>query len=77
MVYKYALRLFEKLSELQNYLLHMQDRSAWMSEYNVRHNFSSPSRVYELTHNTPLYINELSAMAREAYEVMFDVFDEV
>ncbi|XP_036233204.2 hexosaminidase D isoform X2 [Bactrocera oleae] len=76
MVYKYALRLFEKLSELQNYLLHMQDRSAWMSEYNVRHNFSSPSRVYELTHNTPLYINELSAMAREAYEVMFDVFDE-
>uniref|UniRef100_A0A034W755 Hexosaminidase D n=2 Tax=Bactrocera dorsalis TaxID=27457 RepID=A0A034W755_BACDO len=76
MVYKFALRLFEKLSELQNYLLHTQDRSAWMSEYNVRHNFSSPSRVYDVTHNTPLYINELSAMAREAYEVMFDVFDE-
>lgn len=76
MVYKFALRLFEKLSESQNYLLHVQDRSAWMSEYNVRHNFSSPLRVHELTLNTPIYINELCAMAREAHEVMFDVFDE-
>ncbi|XP_054739999.1 hexosaminidase D [Anastrepha obliqua] len=76
MVYKFALRLFDKLVELQNYLLHVQDHSAWMSDYNVRHNFSSPLRVRELTLNTPGYINELSAMAREAYEVMYEVFDE-
>ncbi|CAD6991733.1 unnamed protein product [Ceratitis capitata] len=76
MIYKFALRLFDKLTELQNYLVHVRDRSAWMSDYNVRHNFSSPLRVHELTFNTPSYINELSTMAREAHEVMFEVFDE-
>ncbi|XP_036322722.1 hexosaminidase D isoform X2 [Rhagoletis pomonella] len=76
MVYKYALRLFDKLVEVQNYLLHVKEQSAWMSDYNVRHNFSSPLRVRELTINTPNYLNELSGMAREAHEVMYEVFDD-
>ncbi|XP_067620596.1 hexosaminidase D isoform X2 [Eurosta solidaginis] len=76
MVYKFALRLFDKLTELQSYLMHVQDRSAWISDYNVRHNFSSPLRAHELTFNTPNYINELVAMGREAHEVMYEAFDE-
>ncbi|XP_037949097.1 hexosaminidase D [Teleopsis dalmanni] len=75
-VYKFALRLFEKLVEVQNYLSHVKDKSAWLSDYNLRHNFSSPIRVRSLTTNTPPLINELTGMAKEAHQIMIDIFDE-
>lgn len=75
-VYKYMLQLFEKLHEVANYLTHVQTRSAWMSDYNVRHNFSSPIRVRELISSTPHYIEDLSYFARQAHKVFDDIFDE-
>ncbi|KAH8343665.1 hypothetical protein KR059_003336 [Drosophila kikkawai] len=76
MVFKYALRLFDKLAEIRIYLEKTRDQSAWLSDYNVRHNFSSPLRVRELTVRTPVLIEELRAMAREAQQLLWEVYDE-
>jgi len=76
MVFKYALRLFDKLAEMGLYLQQTREQSAWLSDYNVRHNFSSPLRVRELTARTPMLIEELRAMAREAQQLLWEVYDE-
>ncbi|XP_073826444.1 hexosaminidase D-like isoform X3 [Musca autumnalis] len=74
--YKYSLRLYGLLSEIQMYLNQVQEHSAWMSDYNVRHNFSSPIRVHELTQKTPIYISELQGMSRQAQELLYEIFDK-
>ncbi|XP_065363115.1 hexosaminidase D [Calliphora vicina] len=74
--YKFSLRLFDMLSEIEVYLQQVQEKSAWMSDYNVRHNFTSTIRVHELTHKTPIYISELQGMARQANELLYETYDE-
>ncbi|XP_030565277.1 hexosaminidase D [Drosophila novamexicana] len=76
LVFKYALRLYDKLAEVRNYLQQTREHSAWLSDYNVRHNFSSPLRVQELTARTPQLIEELRAMARESQQLLWEVYDE-
>lgn len=76
LVFKYALRLYDKLVEVRNYLQQTREHSAWLSDYNVRHNFSSPLRVQELTARTPQLVEELRAMAREAQQLLWEVYDE-
>ncbi|XP_032596423.1 hexosaminidase D [Drosophila grimshawi] len=76
LVFKYALRLYDKLSEVRNYLQQTKEHSAWLSNYNVRHNFSSPLRVLELTARTPQLIEELRVMARESQQLLWEVYDE-
>lgn len=75
--YKFSLRLFDMLNEIEVYLQQVQEKSAWMSDYNVRHNFTSTIRVHELTHKTPIYISELQGMARQANELLYEIYDEV
>ncbi|ALC46773.1 CG7985, partial [Drosophila busckii] len=76
LVFKYALRLYDKLAEVGMYLQQTREQSAWLSDYNVRHNFSSPLRVLELTARTPQLIEELRVMAREAQQLLWEVYDE-
>ncbi|KAH8294808.1 hypothetical protein KR018_003329 [Drosophila ironensis] len=76
LVFKYALRLFDKLAEVGLYLQQTQDQSAWLSDYNIRHNFSSPLRVRDLTARTPMLIEELRTMVREAQQLLWEVYDE-
>ncbi|KAH8311568.1 hypothetical protein KR044_006961 [Drosophila immigrans] len=76
LVFKYALRLYDKLSEVGVYLQQAKEHSAWLSDYNVRHNFSSPLRVHELTVRTPQLIEELRGMARESQQLLWEVYDE-
>ncbi|XP_026850248.1 hexosaminidase D isoform X1 [Drosophila persimilis] len=76
MVFKYALRLYDKLAEVGVYLQQTREQSAWLSDYNVRHNFSSPLRVHELIARTPILIEELRAMAREAQQLLWEAYDE-
>ncbi|KAH8326493.1 hypothetical protein KR067_009046, partial [Drosophila pandora] len=76
LVFKYAHRLFEKLAESKLYLQQTKEQSAWLSDYNVRHNFSSPLRVRELTARTPMLIEELRTMSREAQQLLWEVYDE-
>ncbi|XP_062124668.1 hexosaminidase D [Drosophila sulfurigaster albostrigata] len=76
LVYKYAMRLYDKLSEVNVYLQQAREHSAWLSDYNVRHNFSSPLRVHELTVRTPQLIEELRGMARESQQLLWEVYDE-
>ncbi|XP_030374349.1 hexosaminidase D [Scaptodrosophila lebanonensis] len=76
LVYKYALRLQDKLMEVGVYLQQTRENSAWLSDYNIRHNFSSPLRVRELTARTPMLIEELLTMAREAQQLLWEVYDD-
>ncbi|XP_017040214.1 hexosaminidase D [Drosophila ficusphila] len=76
MIYKFAMRLLEKLSEIGVYLQHTREESAWLSDYNVRHNFSSPLRVRDLTARAPMVIEELRMMAREAQQLLYEVYDQ-
>ncbi|KAH8338967.1 hypothetical protein KR074_010000, partial [Drosophila pseudoananassae] len=76
LIFKYAQRLFDKLAEIRVYLQQTKDQSAWLSEYNVRHNFSSPLRVRDLTARTPMLIEELRTMSREAQQLLWEAYDE-
>ncbi|XP_068155370.1 hexosaminidase D [Drosophila tropicalis] len=76
LIYKYALRLYGKLQEISTYLQQTREHSAWLSDYNVRHNFSSPLRVRDLILHTPRLIEEMRSMVGEAQQLMWEVYDE-
>lgn len=75
-VYKHISRLSEKLTETRNYLATVRAKSAWMSDYNIRYNFSSPNRIRDITSNTPRYIEDLKDLAQETRKIMDDIYDE-
>nr|CAD7447511.1 unnamed protein product [Timema bartmani] len=47
----------------------------WMTDYNIRRNFSSPLRVDELMAEHPRVYHSLTALARSARDAMEEVFD--
>lgn len=59
------------------YLHHVQDRSAWMSAYNLRHNFSSILIVKAKTEQTQLFLRELITLSKEAEQLLYHIYDKV
>lgn len=47
-----------------------------MTDYNIRHNFSSPIRVDELTMDATRLKNSLDTLTMNANEAMHDVYDK-
>ncbi len=62
-------------SEAREYIDSLKFKKGWMTEFNVRHNFSSPIRVDELTVDASRLKNSLSSLANNAEEAMRDVYD--
>ncbi|KAL9890922.1 hexosaminidase D isoform 1-T1 [Glossina fuscipes fuscipes] len=74
--YQFSLRLYDKLAEIQMYLHHVQDKSAWMSTYNLRHNFSSILIVKAKTEQTQLFLQELITLSKEAEQLLYHIYDK-
>lgn len=54
----------------------VRKKKAWMTEYNVRHNFTTPLRLNELMQDHSRMLHSALGMARQAKEAMSEVFDE-
>lgn len=46
-----------------------------MTEYSMRHNFSSPARVDELMRDLPYMAGSLNALAKQTMETLKSVYD--
>lgn len=74
--FRLTYRLQTTENEALEYLKLTNRQKGWMTAYNVRHNYSLPLRVDELTSELPRVYHGLIALARSAVEAMSDVFDE-
>nr|XP_023018796.1 hexosaminidase D-like [Leptinotarsa decemlineata] len=50
-------------------------RKGWMTSYNIRHNYSLPLRVDELTIDLPRMYHGMMSLARSAVDSMTEIFD--
>lgn len=68
-------RLQNMETEAREYLDLTRRQKGWMTAYNVRHNYSLPLRVEELTADLPRVYHGMINLARSAADAMVDVFD--
>lgn len=74
-VFRFVHHLTLTVTESREYIESLKFKKGWMTAYNIRHNFSSPIRVDELTVDATRLRNSLSTLANNAEEAMRDVFD--
>lgn len=74
-VFRLTYRLHNTESELLDYLKMTVHHKGWMTAYNVRHNYSLPLRVDELTSDLPRIYHSLLALTRAAYDTMNEIYD--
>lgn len=76
-IYLFAAKLQHSLQEARFYLHRMQEDSAWMSDYNVRHGFSSNLAVENILRQTNDYIVNLRELLTEFQKLFHDIYDKV
>lgn len=69
----YRLHTIEK--EVKEFLEVTTRSKGWMTDYNVRRNFSSPLRVNELMSDYSRIYNTLTSLVRHAKESLDGIFD--
>ncbi|XP_037036427.1 hexosaminidase D isoform X2 [Bradysia coprophila] len=75
-IFRFVHHLTAVTSETREYIDSLKYKRGWMTEYNIRHNFSSPIRVDELTADAMRLKNSLDTLANNANEAMHDVYDK-
>ncbi|XP_063231562.1 hexosaminidase D [Bacillus rossius redtenbacheri] len=73
--FRLTYRLHAAELEVKEYLESVTLSKGWMTDYNIRRNFSSPLRVDELMADHPRVYHTLTTLARSAREAMEDAFD--
>ncbi|KAJ8964554.1 hypothetical protein NQ314_004855 [Rhamnusium bicolor] len=68
-------RLHNIETEATEYLDITKRQKGWMTAYNIRHNYSLPLRVEELTADLPRVYHGMISLARSAVDAMIDLFD--
>ncbi|XP_049533546.1 hexosaminidase D [Anopheles darlingi] len=74
-IYRFALRLTALLAESNEYIEDIKQHRGWLTDYNIRHNFSSASRVDELLGENYRLLNSVSNLARNAGSTLAEVYD--
>ncbi|CAH1118945.1 unnamed protein product [Phaedon cochleariae] len=74
-VFKLMSRFNSLEIEAKEYLDVTKRQKGWMTSYNVRHNYSLPLRVEELTIELPRMYHGMISLARSGVESMTDIFD--
>lgn len=74
--FRLTYRMHSTEIEVMEYLRMTKRHKGWLTEYNVRHNYSLPLRVDELTSDLPRIYHGLISLARTAADCMNEVFDE-
>lgn len=67
-------RLESSIAESREYLDNIRYKRGWLSANNIRHNFSSPIRVEELTFDIGHHLNSLFSLTRGAYNIFADIY---
>lgn len=71
---RYATRLESTLIEVQQYLFSVRFKRGWLTDINIRYNFSSPIRVDELAFDVERHQATLIALSKGAYDVFSDIY---
>lgn len=75
-LFRLTYRLHSAEAEVQDYIKSTRQQKGWMTDYNVRHNYSLPLRVDELTGELPRIYHGMLTLAKSAVDAMEDVYDE-
>ncbi|CAH0555240.1 unnamed protein product [Brassicogethes aeneus] len=73
--FRLTYRLHSTEKETNEYLHLTKKQKGWMTDYNIRHNYSLPLRVEELTNELPRVYHGMISLARSAADAMLDIFD--
>ncbi|RZC42360.1 hexosaminidase D [Asbolus verrucosus] len=73
--FRLTYRLHTMENEVEEYLKSTKKHKGWMTDYNVRHNYSLPLRVDELTGDLPRIYHGTTSLVRSAIDAMIDIFD--
>ncbi|XP_066996937.2 hexosaminidase D [Anabrus simplex] len=74
--FKLTHRLHAAEQEVKEFLESVTHSRGWLTEYNVRHKFSSPLRMDELMADHPRVYHTMTALVRSARDALEDVFDK-
>ncbi|XP_026470991.1 hexosaminidase D [Ctenocephalides felis] len=74
--FKLIQRLEMAHSETQTFLETTKVNRAWMTDYNIRRNYSAPLRIDELMADSSHILASLTSVARSAPNAMEDIFDD-
>uniref|UniRef100_A0A2P2I1L9 beta-N-acetylhexosaminidase n=1 Tax=Hirondellea gigas TaxID=1518452 RepID=A0A2P2I1L9_9CRUS len=69
-------RLDSTRRDVDSYVERVTRSRAWITDYNRRHNFSSPMRVVEDLEELPDRIHAVTSLIKSAREALIDWFDE-
>ncbi|XP_053680565.1 hexosaminidase D [Anopheles nili] len=75
MIYRFMLRLTTVMAETGEYSEAIRQRRGWLTDYNIRHNFSSAARVDDLLGDNYRLLNSVSNLARTAASTLADAYD--
>ncbi|KAL7034425.1 hypothetical protein ACKWTF_007961 [Chironomus riparius] len=74
-IFRLINRLSALSSEARQFIDSIKFSRGWLSDYNIRHNFSSSSRIIELLDDQPRLLASLINLARNLSEQMEEMFD--
>lgn len=68
-------RILRLEKEIEEFVLLTTKRKGWLTEYSVRHNYSSPARIDELLRDLPYLSGSLNAVAKQTMDMLRHIFD--
>ncbi|KFB51952.1 hypothetical protein ZHAS_00020120 [Anopheles sinensis] len=75
MIYRFMLRLTSVMAEVDEYSDGIKQRRGWLTDYNIRHNFSTGARVDDLLSDNYRLLNSVSNLARNAASTLAEAYD--
>lgn len=76
-LFRYSHRLLTAVAESKDYVENIKYKRGWLTDYNIKHNFTSPVRVAELVEHATKLKGSLITLAKNASDVMMDIYDKV
>ncbi|KAF5303149.1 hypothetical protein FQR65_LT08312 [Abscondita terminalis] len=74
-IFRLMYRLHNTENEVVEYLKTTNYQKGWLTSYNIRHNYTLPLRIDELTSDLPRIYHSLLTLNRAAYDTMNDIYD--
>lgn len=74
-IFRFIQRLASLNAEAREFIDTIKHQRGWLSDYNIRHNFSSPTRIMELLDDQPRLLASLTNLCKNLIEAMYEVYD--
>lgn len=75
-VMRFVFRVIDNMEDARLYLDDPQHRRGWLTEYNIRHNFSAPMRIADNLPDVVKLEQSLNMLIMDADDIMIEVFDK-